>query len=387
MTTVLFIRTHSSQLPVYQERLTGVCNYARGVDWHVQTIDRPTAAQVRKLLSFWKPVGCIIESGSGKNLYPESLFKGLPVIYLDRDPQTLPRKAFCVACDSVPIAQLAAKELLSLGLPHYAFVGNFTRISWSEVRRDAFVDALALNGRPCAVFAPTKASGDSVVFRRQLGEWLKGLPKPCGVFAANDPVGGAVLSACQEAGIDVPSEVAVLGVDNLEILCENTHPSLSSIMIDYEHAGRLAAELLARRLQKPSLKPKVLTFGACGVIRRLSTRELRRHNPAVVAAVERIRREACSGLKARDVIADMGCSRRLAEMRFREVLDHSILEEIQEARFSRATTLLLNPSLSVEEVAARCGYRSVAFLQKLFHRRTGRSMRAWREETLRSARA
>ncbi len=379
MNTVLFIRSQSSHLPSYQERLVGVLHYARTRNWNVQTIDKPTLPQVRKLLAFWNPVGCIVESGSGRNSYPERVFARVPVVYLDREPQTLAGKAFCIASDSVAIAELAAKELLSLGFPHYGFAGNFEKLYWSEKRCEVFCNAVELSGKSCQTFIPLNMRGESVEFRKKLRAWIREIPKPCGIFAANDPVGAAVLSACMEEKIAVPEEVAVIGVDNLEILCENTHPTLSSIRQDYEKAGWLSAELLDRRIRNPSLKPQSLIFGSIGVIRRLSTRKIRHHNAWVMEVVERIRREACSGLKARDVVAGMKCSRRLAEIRFREVLGHSILDEIREVRFMRACVLLQNPDLTVSAVVERCGYRSEAHLRNMFRERTGQSMRTWRK--------
>ena len=121
------------------------------------------------------------------------------------------------------------------------------------------------------------------------------------------------------------------------------------------------------------------TFGVLTVVRRQSTCRYRRSDTRVLAAVETIRRQACTGLTARAVIAEMGCSRRLAEMRFREVTGHSILDEITEIRLANARMMLRDSRKTAEMVAASCGHNSAVALRKAFLSHTGEKLSAWRE--------
>ena len=376
MDTILFIRTYSNQKPAYQDRFTGVCRFAHARGWHVQAIDRPEPRHLPSLLHFWQPIGCIVESGSWRNDYPEKLFRPLPVIYLDRDPSTI-RNAFCVAHDPKPTVELAAKELLSLGLTHFAFVPNYSPVTWSRSRERLFRETLALHGFVPVVFR-SRETADTPRWRGELASWLKGLPKPCAVFAVNDPVGEAVLSAAAAYGIAVPDELAVVAVDNSEAICENTHPTLSSVALDFVGAGYLSAQLLAERIADPSLPPCCRFFAPLATVRRASTRLFRYRDARVVDALKFISTAACGKISVRDVSARMGCSRRLAELRFRERVGKSILEAIQDVRFEHACTLLRTTTASMRMIANSCGYSQDVFLQKLFRKRLGKTMAEWR---------
>ena len=234
-----------------------------------------------------------------------------------------------------------------------------------------------LNGK---AFHPFPRSLRKVSDRRLhalLLSWLKSLPRPCGIFAANDYVAQIVLEACAQLRIDVPTEFAVVGVDNEERICENTRPTLTSVLPDNDRTGYMAAELLDGMMRGDRQGGR--TFGVLTVVRRQSTCPYRRSDARVLAAVETIRRQACEGLTARAVIAEMGCSRRLAEMRFREVTGHSILDEITEIRLANARMMLRDSRKTVEMVAASCGYNSPVALRKAFLSHTGETLSAWRE--------
>jgi LacI family transcriptional regulator len=133
--------------------------------------------------------------------------------------------------------------------------------------------------------------------------------------------------------LDVPREIAVCGVDNFTPICESTTPSLTSVQPDFLLAGELAArtlwEIVAHGRRRKSIR---LTFGPASVVRRASTRTASRYDPEVTSALEMIRRSACEGISSADVVASFKCSRRMAEMRFRQIVGHSILDEIQAVR-------------------------------------------------------
>ena len=213
-----------------------------------------------------------------------------------------------------------------------------------------------------------------------LREFLKQLPKPCGVFAANDPVGESALVSCADVGLSVPEEVAVVGVDDYAMICENTMPTLSSVVPDLTGAGRMSVELLHDLIRSPMTAPVIRTFGVLGLHRRASSRRLRENNPAVARVLELIRTKACEGLSAEQALAEMKCSRRLAEMRFRQATGHSPLEEIQARRLERACEMMASTDNTIESIATMCGYGSAVFLQKLFRRHMGVTPREWRAQ-------
>ena len=155
-----------------------------------------------------------------------------------------------------------------------------------------------------------------------------------------------------------PGDIALVGVDNDELLCENTQPSLSSVMPDFKAAGTMAADRLARLMENPKLRPTTETFGPLRLVRRASSSRARGMSREVLASLDLIRREACNGLKARDVAALFTCSRRMAEIRFRDATGQSILATIQDVRREKAQELLADPTRDRNAIANLCGYSS-----------------------------
>ena len=226
------------------------------------------------------------------------------------------------------------------------------------------------------VCQPTNAAD----FIARLKPWLLKLPKPCGLFAANDDIATVVLDACRAGGLSVPDDIAVIGVDDEPSVCEATKPSLSSVRPNFERAGRLAVDLLVRHLAQPELAEEHILFPVAGVTLRQSTRHLAQPNAKILAALEFIRREATHGLKAADVVAFLGLSERLAETRFKAATGHRITEEITEVRLVRALELLRDPHQALGPIANLCGWNSDIYLKRLFKARYGLTMSQWRKQ-------
>ena len=250
--TILFFI--SSLRQVCSDRLDGIYRYAAGRDWRVQIVERAYhRIRVKEALDFWKPAGIIAECGSGVDDPTLKELAQYPIVYIDANPS--PREPrFCVGQDNAAVSRLAAQHLLSLGFPNYAFASFRIPMYWNAERRDAFVEAITKAGKGCLVFDTDREVRQ---IRRQVAlyEWVRVLPRPCGVFAANDYVGEEIVNVAGQLGIRIPSELAILGVDNDERICENLPVTLSSIALDFEEAGYLAAELLDRRMAEPKTMP------------------------------------------------------------------------------------------------------------------------------------
>ena len=381
MDSILFVRTYSNKRPAYSERLSGAMSVAHEYDWRIQTVDKPNHGKMSALIDLWHPHGAIVESAADAQRFPSSLFGGIPVVYLDAHHSDIARmdgRIGCVEHDPNATARIAAKELLSGDCASYAFVPNFFAVPWSRERENAFKETLALHGKTMLSFQFSRKTEDMARWHRDLCDFLKRLPRPCGVFAACDYVGESVLVACAELGLSVPEDVSVVGVDNYDMVCENTTPTLSSVALDFTGAGRMSVELLEELVHSRTNAFRIRTFGVLGLVRRASSIRLRRNDPEVSKALESIRKKACEGLDAKQALSCMKCSRRLAEKRFRLATGHSPLEEIQSRRIDRACELLASTDSSVEAVANMCGYGSAVFLQKLFRRRLGLTPSEWR---------
>ena len=376
---------HTSFRSSWNEMQDGLHRYAHARKWNVfvaeHELDRKT---LEDLLAFWRPDGVIVEGAMDeKGVFLSDVFGATPVVYLVCDPARRMPGALCVNHDSMSLGRVAAREFLSLGLASFAYFG-FANIFWSEERERSFRAALRLTGQGVQTFARPfwQADRGSLAdgFTRAFGDWLRALPKPCGLLAANDQLAAEVIGMGHALDIKIPTELAVLGIDNDETLCEHVSPTLSSIRPNFEAAGFLAARLLGERLacRGPFTDDVQRFFAAEDVVRRQSTRRLPRANAAISKAVEIVRLRACDGLKPRDVFAELGCSRRLAELRFRELTGRSVQEEILHVRLERVKELLARPGVPLESIAVRCGWKSSAQLRVFFKSVEGQSLRAWR---------
>ena len=383
METILTFHTSTGRART--EALAGIREFASSAGWHVQPFEyEGSPFPVRDLVRFWNPIGCIAEiSGSAAraNALPPRMLTGLPTVYLGSNPLLSPARATRVIHDADGTAQFATREFLAHGIGNFAYVG-FRSLSWCERRLNAFHAALKLHGKPLETLA-LAPSGDREHAQnpRRLKSWLKKLPRPCGLLAADDSLGETVLSVCRLAGIAVPDDLAVIGVDDNEQICDHTTPTLSSIRPDFRQGGRLAARLLARKILRPfSAMPAETVFRMSGLVRRGSSRFLRLQDSAVAAALERIHAAGSERLSPHELLADFPCSRRAAEIRFRKATGRSVLEELMLIRIERAKDLLRTTDLPIPAVAERCGYSFPSRFREAFRAATGRNPLAWRKD-------
>lgn len=364
---------------LWRERLAGVHRYARKAGCRVSVAEYGrNFASIREALRFWRPDGLIVEGGYTELPgFHRSDFKGYPVVFCDARASRMGESYCGVEHDSSQTAALAARELLSLGFPHYAFVGNLQPREWSDSRRDVFAAAVAEAGRVVSVFESGRTD-DFVAFRSRLRTFLAALPRPCGLLAANDATADIVLRVLRNMRVKVPEEIAVAGIDNDVLICENALPTLTSVAPDFEKSGYLAAELLGELVRGRTAEGRILAFGSTQVVRRESTRLLKRRDDGVRKALEFIRAKAKEGISARDVAVVIGGCRRQAEYRFREHVGKSIGEEILSVRLETAKKMLASPFVSIGEIAARCGYGNGATLRRAFRAATGVSLSDYR---------
>lgn len=379
MKTVLFF--HTSLRQAWQKELSGAYRFARQRKWRVQVIEptkRPPA--IPTLIDFWHPLGCVAEcSGTTSEYFDPTAFGDLPVVYLGRDPRTLPPSASFVNPSNKGPGRCAAIELLTAGFRSFGFVASPGNHFWSRDREAEFRRTLWANGYPCSVFGRNQAFKDSRSRGEALRMWLASLPKPCGIMAENDYAASEVLDLASGLRIHIPKSLAVIGADNDSSLCENSRPSLSSVFLDFEHAGYRAFEILSLLVETPYAKPIRETYSALGLIRRGSTPAGIGTPPRIAKMLTFIRKKALEGISAADVARLMPGSRRLAEIDFRKATGKSILEEIQDVRFGRVEALLHDKSRKLGAIAGLCGWKTENALRTAFLKRYGMSMREWRE--------
>lgn len=273
------------------------------------------------------------------------------------------------------IARLAAEHLLECGFRHFAFVG-YARTStngWSEERENAFVEHVAGWGHSSAVFrghhvfhGHHKSTRKWAPMQRTLGEWLSKLPRPLGVMAANDNRGRHVLEACRAYGLKVPDEIAVIGVDNDELLCRLSTPPLSSVEQGAWKVGYAAAMLLDKIMEGRKPRQRNVVIDPTGIVARRSTDVLAIDDLKVRQAISFIREHACVGIKVTHVVAAVSISRSGLETRFASVLGCTIRSAIRRIQLENVRRLILETEMPLKQVAAASGFKSVQHMTSVF---------------------
>lgn len=331
----------------------------------------------------WGGTG-IIARIANERIAQDVIRANVPTIALGlTDEQMLdghPLAAFSeVSTDPQEIARMAAEHLLDRQLRRFAYVGSEDR-AWSHRREKAFYGYLAERGFSPHIYRQPKRPRDREWEREQefLAKWISELPTPIGLFACDDDRGREVLEACSLAGLHVPEDVAVVGVDNDEVFCELSDPPLSSVAVNAESAGYRAAELLDSMMRGRIRKPQRIVVEALGVVTRRSTEVVAVEDPDVAAALRFIRREQGCSISVDNVVQDVAVSRRSLEKRFRESIGRTILEEIQLVRLERAKRLLVETTYPVSRIAALTGFGSAGYFIQFFQRRVGKTPRKYR---------
>ena len=292
----------------------------------------------------------------------------IPTIVMDIHAGALEKRSKNIAFirnSAEDIGRKAAHFLLGQGVAHsYAFLHSDPMMDWSRARFEVFRKALGDAGLWCEeMFDPSAAAK---------------LKRPAAVFCANDDRAFELIKHLSAKRIKVPHGVAVLGVDNDALICENARPRLSSVQPDFEEEGRLAAETLDAMMQGRNPAKRTLLVGVKKIVQRESTAEQSHSGRLVQKAVAYIDRHALEGIGVRDVVKHLKCSRRLADLRFRELQGRSILDAITERRLDEVKRLLAGTRDKMDVIASACGYRNPTYLKNLFKKQFGMSMSDFR---------
>jgi LacI family transcriptional regulator len=284
--------------------------------------------------------------------------------------------------DMRAIGQLGAEHLLERNFRQFAFCG-FEDETWSALRRDGFRDAIRDAGYGCDVYESPWHGRHVPEWdkdQERMARWIRDLPKPLGLMACNDVRGQQVLNACRMVEAAVPDEVAVVGVDNEEVLCELCDPPLSSVTPNPDRIGYEAAEMLDCLMAGGGMTVEERSVKPLGVAMRQSTDVLGIDDPDVAAAMRYIRENACNGLTVDDLVADLSVSRSLLERRFRRCLRRSPQQEIRLVQLKRVRQLLTETDLALDAIANLAGYKHPEYMSVVFKRLTGQTPGHYREQ-------
>lgn len=283
-----------------------------------------------------------------------------------------------VVPDESAIATLAADHLLATGLRKVTTF-RFDEASFAVARERAFVErAVAAGARVVDGFGSEERGLGRGEEPAQIIEWLRSLPKPCGIFSCTDGWARTVARYARVIGLRVPEDVALIGADNDVLECELISPPVSSVMIPWQEIGRHAATLVQEGLSGQSIAGRLVVVRPAGVMARRSTEILAIDDPLVADAVRWIRAHVEQRLTVTMVARALGGGRQRLERRFRAALNRTVQEEIRRAHVERAKHLLATSRAGLPEIAKQSGFTTAALLNIAFHRELGMPPGAYR---------
>ncbi|MDB5324558.1 MAG: transcriptional regulator [Phycisphaerales bacterium] len=279
-----------------------------------------------------------------------------------------------VGPDHTKVGELAASHLLSLGFKRFACYRSIGGLNPGlDERGRAFEAAIRDAGWSCETFVAdlNATRSDSDKQRADLAKWLLSLSKPMGLMATNDERGMHVLEACRMAGISVPADIAVIGVDNDELLCDLSIPPLSSVDVNPDRVGYEAAAALDALMNGRPLTPGPTYISPRGIVTRRSTDAIASEDPELNRAVNFIRENSSRRISVTDVLSHVQVSRTSLQQRMKSVLGHTIHEEIERVRLIRLKELLVSSNMTIKQLAIQTGFSSVQYMTRVFRAAVG----------------
>lgn len=308
-----------------------------------------------------------------------SLLKNLniPIIvqnYRDRIP------GVCnLTGDYLSTGRLAAEFFIHKGYCHFAYYGTSDTV-WSRERGAGFEERLTQQAFTVHRLLEPYESHEQWAYNLEaLGAWLRSLPKPVALFACDDYFALQISETCKFFGLSVPDEIAILGVDNDELLCNISNPPLSSIVLDVENGGYAAAKVLHDLIEKKVTQPINITVGVVQILNRQSTQKYVIRDKYIMQTVEYIERHYTQPLNVPTLQALVPLSRRVFEKRFKQNTGVSIYQFIQRYRVDKLSGELITSNRSIEELAIACGFDDAKNVARVFLKHKGMTPSEYRK--------
>jgi len=371
--------------------MAGISQYIHDKgEW--QLIIWPDCSQ--KSLMFLKERGCkgAFVSVQTTTKAKELLQIGIPVIGV-ATIQNLLNLPF-ISANSKEVAQMAGEYLLKKKFQNLAFFG-LTQARWSAERLEHFSRYLTKKGYNVQVFKEKQVllTNDPAPFTRlwiktalntgqeSLIEWLRQLPKPAAILASTDIFACHLINMAKEAGINIPDEIAILGVNNDNAICNICDPPLSSIAFNFKKAGYDAARLLDKMISgHETMHGQCIKIQPTHVETRGSTDIYAIDDPAIVQAMKYIRQNGNTPLQVDEIADHVYMSKRLLQLKFHDVIGKSVHDEIITAHFEIAKALLIETNLSIDEIAERSGFHYTSNMRRAFKKITGMLPQKYRQQ-------
>lgn len=296
----------------------------------------------------------------------EMLDSGIPIISL-AVKHKIPGVVNVVG-EVIQPGQMAAEYLLECGLRNFAFCG-IGKFYWSEGRMENFRERIKKAGFETHIFIEPESLYYSAWKKTQvaLSKWLRGLPKPIGIMTCADDCSLHLVEACKINDIKIPEEISIIGVDNDDLVCLFSNPTLSSIALNFGHAGYEAASVLDKMMKgQKTIKQNIMVY-TDRVVERQSTNILTIDNKEVVKALHFMRDNAKFPIQVADVVNATSSSRRSLELKFMKYCGCSINNKIQHYRIILICQMLTKTDMTISQIALEIGFSNISHLSRYFH--------------------
>ena len=284
-----------------------------------------------------------------------------------------------ITADYIGTGRMAARYFLERGFRNFGFFGH-NNVCWSDERCEGFRKEISEAG-PETSFSEYSMQDINYHWfyqTEELSKWLKALPKPVGIMACDDIQGNLLIEACHAAGIHIPSEVSIIGVDNNELLCNLGATTLSSISVNIEEGGYQTAQLLQRMVEHPGCEYEDIVLKPIKIVERVSSAAFATDDTEIQKAVMYIHNNRHKKISVQDVVANVALSRRLLEIRFKEVTGQSIYQYITDVKIRIFSEMLLETDEQVINIALSLGENDAKSISKRFRAKYGCSPNEWR---------
>lgn len=357
------------------EVLAGVNRYARAKGT-LSLGPRPFRSLhvLEKDVDAWQGDG-IIGYFYNADLFHRLRARGVAVVNLTECLSPIPMPV--AVSDSEMIGQLAAQHLLERGYRRFAYIGD-NGLIYSEQRCAGFVKTLRAHGIGKSQYWTTDLQSRDNLSPQWLREHCGTPESPVGILAADDDLASSTLIAAQANGLRVPQDLAIVGINDMDLICDSALVPLTSIAPAYHKIGMEAARLMDEMLQGKPVDNTVIRVPPAGLVERMSTRFMAFDDPLVERALVYMHANVNQVYNVENLVQHCGKSRRTLEMRFSNAVGHSIHEEISRIRLERARQLLTDTDWTISRVAEECGFSDTKRMKEVFVRMIGKTPKEFR---------
>lgn len=364
-----------------RELLMGVRQHiAECEPWSIFMMPRALNSEMPEWLSRWKGDGILTRTTSQT---VANAIKKLKIPAVELRSTKLKHDFPFVGVDNKLIGEMIATHFLERGLRNFGLYG-VSNETYFEERSNDYIRCVNENGFEVNEFHAREDSEIPKAWEKNqadVAKWLKALPKPVGIMACTDQLGFWLLDACHRAGISVPDDVAVVGVENDDMLCTMSTPPLSSVSFNSKRIGYEAASLLSQMMKGKSVHESTIELPPLGLVTRQSSDVIAVEDGEIGRALRFIRENAHRGIQVMDILKEVPISRTALERRMKSAIGRSPKEEILRNQISQAKDLLLKTELTLSQISHRIGFRHPQYFNTIFKEKVGETPGEYRKQT------